>query len=89
MDVGPQGSSWVDCHGVIAKSVVFDFIFSSSGVGELHHLVLKPLTQCLHLFGSVGRKQVLDGDIGRRNQDRFRVCEGIKSVPAVVLSDAG
>jgi hypothetical protein len=32
---------------------------------------------------------MLDGYVGRRNQDRFRVREGIKAGFAVVVADAG
>jgi uncharacterized protein (DUF2336 family) len=32
---------------------------------------------------------VLDGYVGRRNQDRFRVSESVKAVLTVVVTDAG
>jgi hypothetical protein len=47
------------------------------------------LVELLHLFGRVGREKVLDGYVGRRNQDRFRMRESVKTVLPVVVTDAG
>src|SRR5260370_39351758 len=52
-------------------------------------LVLKPLAESFHLLFRVGREQMLDGYVRWRNQDRFRVCESIKTSLAVVVTDTG
>src|ERR1700677_2684682 len=52
-------------------------------------LILEPLVEILYLLGRVGREKVLDGYVGRRNQDRFRMSERVKAVLPVVVTDAG
>src|SRR5271156_3924229 len=56
---------------------------------DLCGLVFKPLAERLDLFLRVRREQVFDGDVGRRNENRFRVRESIKPGLAVVVTNAG
>src|SRR6202050_3926206 len=58
-------------------------------VGDLVPLVFKPLTERFDLFLRVRWEQVFDGDVGRRNENRFRVRESIKPSLAVVVTDTG
>jgi hypothetical protein len=51
-------------------------------------LVVEPLIECLHLFFSVRRKQVIDSYVGRRYQNRFGVRERIVAILSVVVPDA-
>lgn len=46
------------------------------------------MVELLQLFGGVGREKVLDGYVGRRNEDRFRVRERVKAVLSIVVTDA-
>src|SRR6202046_3574182 len=52
-------------------------------------LLFKPLAERFDLFLRVWREQVFDGDVGRRNENRFRMREGAKPGLAVVLTNAG
>ena len=52
-------------------------------------LILKPLIERLNLFLRVRWKQVIDGDVGRRYQDRLGMCERVVPILAVVIPDAG
>jgi hypothetical protein len=52
-------------------------------------LVFKPLAERFDLLLRIRREQVLDGYVGRRNQNRFRVRESVKTGLAVVVTDAG
>src|SRR5580698_2228936 len=56
---------------------------------DLLGLVFKPLAERFDLFLRVRREPVLDCDVGRRNENRFRVRESVKAVLAVVVSDTG
>src|SRR5271170_6444024 len=52
-------------------------------------LILKPLAESFDLLFRVRREQMLDGNVRRRNQDRFRMRESVKAGLAVVITDAG
>src|SRR6202451_4237632 len=52
-------------------------------------LVFKPLAERFDLFLRIRREQVLDGHVGRRNEDRFRMRESVQPGLAVVVTDAG
>src|ERR1700723_2420533 len=52
-------------------------------------LVFKPLAERFDLLLRIGREQVLNGYVGRRNQNRFRVRESVKPGLAVVVTDTG
>src|SRR5580658_8965851 len=52
-------------------------------------LVFKPLAERFDLFLRIWREQVLDGYVGRRNEDRFRMRESVKPGLAVVVTDTG
>src|SRR6202035_2858734 len=52
-------------------------------------LVFKPLAERFDLLLRVRREQVLNGYLGRRNQNRFRVRESVKPGLAVVVTDTG
>src|SRR5712672_3145981 len=52
-------------------------------------LVFKPLAERFDLLLRIWREQVFDGDVGRRNENRFRVRESIEPSLAVVVTDAG
>src|SRR5580692_11516072 len=56
---------------------------------DLCGLVFKPLAERFDLFLRVRREQVFDGDVGRRNENRFGVRESVKPGLAVVVTDAG
>src|ERR1700722_1088666 len=56
---------------------------------DLCGLVFEPLAERLDLFLPIRREQVLNGDVGRRNQNRFRVRESVKPGLAVVVTNAG
>src|SRR6202789_4177737 len=56
---------------------------------DLCALVFKPLTERFDLFLRIRREQVLDGYVGRRNENRFRMREGVKPGLAVVVTNAG
>src|ERR1700690_3600357 len=58
-------------------------------VGDLCGLVFKPLAERFDLFLRIRREQVLDGHVGRRNENRFRMRESIKPGLAVIVTDAG
>src|SRR5271169_5071381 len=58
-------------------------------VGDLCGLVFKPLAERFDLFLRIRREQVLDGHVGRRNENRFRMREGVKPGLAVVVTNAG
>src|SRR5580704_14786379 len=63
----------------------FGIAFSGISVA----LVFKPLAERFDFFLRVGREQVFDGDVGWRNENRFRVRESIKPGLAVVVTYAG
>src|ERR1700686_2764898 len=50
-------------------------------------LVFKPLAERFDLFLRIRREQVLDGHVGGRNENRFRMREGVKPGLAVVVTD--
>src|SRR5271154_6388549 len=52
-------------------------------------LVFKPLAERFDLLFRVRREQVLNGYVGRRNQNRFRVRESVKPGLAIVVTDTG
>src|SRR5712671_632370 len=52
-------------------------------------LVFKPLAQCFDLLLCIGREQMLDGHIGRGNENRFRMRERVEAGLAIVVPDAG
>src|ERR1700723_4726154 len=52
-------------------------------------LVFKPLAECFDLLLRIRREQVLNGYVGRRNQNRFRMRESFKPGLAVVVTDTG
>src|ERR1700684_594883 len=56
---------------------------------DLCGLVFKPLAEGFDLFLRVRREQVFDGDVRRRNENRFRVRESVKPGLAVVVTDTG
>src|SRR5271154_2804292 len=58
-------------------------------VGDLCGLVFKPLAERFDLFLRIRREQVLDGHVGRRNENRFRMREGVKPGLAVVVTNPG
>src|SRR5271163_4081848 len=52
-------------------------------------LVFKPLAERFNLLLRIRGEQVLNGYVGRRNQNRFRVRESVKPGLAVVVTDTG
>src|ERR1700733_10331373 len=52
-------------------------------------LILKPLAERFDLFLRIRREQMLDGHVGRRNENRFRMRKGVKPGLAVVVTNAG
>src|SRR5712671_3611427 len=52
-------------------------------------LVFKPLAERFDLLLRVRREQMLDGHVGRRDKDRFRMRQSIEAGLAVVVADAG
>src|ERR1700730_16135435 len=52
-------------------------------------LVFKPLAQRFDLLLRVRREQMLDRHVGRRDKDRFRMCQSIEAGLAVVVADTG
>src|SRR5580698_7064872 len=52
-------------------------------------LVFKPLAERFDLLLRIRREQVLNGYVGRRNQNGFRVRESVKPGLAVVVTDTG
>src|ERR1700728_3128627 len=56
---------------------------------DLCSLVFKPLAERCDLLLRIGREQVLNGYVGRRNQNRFRVRESVKPGLAIVVTDTG
>src|SRR5260370_33660566 len=52
------------------------------------HLVFKPLAERFDLLLRVRREQMLDGHVGRRDKDRFRMRQSIEAGLAVVVADA-
>src|ERR1700722_14895860 len=58
-------------------------------LGDICGLVFKPLAERFDLFLRIRREQGLDGHVRRRNEDRFRMREGVKPGLAVVGTDAG
>src|SRR6202050_2779042 len=52
-------------------------------------LVFKPLAERFDLFFRIRREQVLNGHVGGRNENRFRVRESMKAGLAIVVTDAG
>src|SRR5271170_2091497 len=52
-------------------------------------LVFKPLAERFDLLLRIRREQVLNGHVGRRNENRFRVRESVKPGLAIVVTDAG
>src|SRR6202140_2635547 len=52
-------------------------------------LVFKPLAERFDLLLRIRREQVLDSHVGRRNENRFRMREGVKPGLAVVVTNAG
>src|SRR6266853_1333375 len=77
------------------RYVIFRILFHSLcsfGIAffwDLRGLVFKPLAECFDLFLRVRREQVLDGNVGRRNENRFRVRESVKAGLAIVVTGAG
>src|SRR5260370_17688119 len=51
-------------------------------------LVFKPLAERFDLRLRIRREQVLNGYVGRRNRNRFRVRESVKTGLTVVVADA-
>src|SRR5438445_13577321 len=51
-------------------------------------LVFKPLAERFDLLLRIRREQVLNGYVGRRNENRFRVRESVKTGLTVVVADA-
>src|SRR5580704_6959540 len=51
-------------------------------------LVFKPLAERLDLFLRIGRKQMFDCHVRRRDENRFRVRESVKTGLSVVVADA-
>src|ERR1700686_1765471 len=51
-------------------------------------LVFKPLAERLDLFLRVGREQMFDCHVRRRDENRFRVRESVKTGLTVVVADA-
>src|ERR1700675_1544411 len=58
-------------------------------VGGLPFSVLKPLAERLDLLLRVGREQMFDCHVRRRDENRFRMGEGVKPGLAVVVTNAG
>src|ERR1700679_411823 len=56
---------------------------------DLCALVFKPLAERFDFFLRIRREQVFDGHVGRRNENRFRLREGVKPGLAVVVTNAG
>src|SRR6266436_6533520 len=52
-------------------------------------LVFKPLAERFDLLLRVRREQMLDGHVGRRDKDRFRMRQSIEAGLAIVVPDAG
>src|ERR1700728_5187188 len=52
-------------------------------------LVFKPLAEVFDLLLRIRREQMLDGHVGRRNENRFCMREGVKAGLAVVVTNAG
>src|SRR6202050_2412675 len=52
-------------------------------------LVFKPLAERFDLLLRIRREQVLNGYVGRGNQNRFRGRESHQHGPAVVVTDSG
>src|SRR5260221_1474021 len=52
-------------------------------------LVFKPLAEGFDLLLRVRREQMLDGHVGRRDKDRFRMRQIIEAGLVVVVADAG
>src|SRR5882762_3146046 len=52
-------------------------------------LIFKPLAQCFDLLLCIGREQMLDGHIGRGDENRFRMRERVEAGLAIVVPDAG
>src|SRR6478672_5619453 len=50
--------------------------------------VVEPLRESLHLLLGIGREEVIDGDVGRRDENRLGVREGVEPMLAVVVADA-
>src|SRR5260221_2999633 len=50
--------------------------------------IFKPLAERLDLFLRIGREQVVDCDVRRRDENRFRVRESVKTGLTVVMADA-
>src|SRR5258708_31460009 len=50
-------------------------------------LVFKPLAERFDLLLRVRREQMLDGHVGRRDKDRFRIRQSIEAGLAVVVAD--
>ena len=72
----------------------FAFVFISvllgvAFVGDLSGLVFKPLAERFDLFLRVRREQMLDGHVRRRDENRFRMRESVKTGLTVVVTDAG
>src|SRR5271155_3384987 len=72
---------------------VFVFISVLFGIAFvvifLSGLVFKPLAERLDLFLRVGREQMFDCHVRRRDENGFRVRESIKTGLTVVMADAG
>src|SRR6266478_1004691 len=52
-------------------------------------LVFKPLAQRFDLLLCIGREQMLDGHVGRGDENRFRMRESVEAGLAIVVPDAG
>ena len=50
-------------------------------------LVLEPLTERLDFRRRVGRKKVIDVDVGWGDQDRLCMCNRVEAIFAVIVSD--
>src|SRR5580658_8365856 len=60
-------------------------LFLSTGSRARSISIIKPLVERAYLFDGVGREQVIDGDIGRGDENGLGVREGIEAVLAVVV----
>src|SRR5271170_4830514 len=50
--------------------------------------ILKPLAECFDFFLRVGREQMFDRHVGRRDENGFRVRESVKTGLTVVVADS-
>src|ERR1700685_229136 len=50
--------------------------------------ILKPLAECFDLLLRVGREQMFDRHVGRRDENRFSVGESVKAILSVIVTYA-